>query len=405
MKNLKLFICAASALLVISSCSKKDEAIPTEPKVEMAKAYYFTGNVVDGATGLSGVDVTVNGEKKATTDPKGIYVIALDKNQPCTLSFAKNGYVTQTVIRDMTSLQEQQSMVVNIAMTQMTPPVKSTGEAQTVSNTTVVGNTTLAADINLPKGAVAKGVDIYVTPYAPATDHGVTSLFGLDLQPSALTVTGAKVFIEGTLPGGISYNNLKVVNESASKGNDPVLTYDANTNKYTMSISTFGNYVINTEIPVQYDSPVTSTAIFESKAVDQACGANQPVEYTQIVKERTGYVYVKPVVELVKQAFPELSSADQATIANSITAKMISTLGSDEGVKTMDINKGVVTIAPNTMYQYQSNAVDRIITYNFSFKNRSGLTVAIPVKVKQAMGVVSKVIATSCNDHSGGGTN
>lgn len=405
MKCSKIFICLLLGIAVASCCKKNEPEIPTEPKVEIATAYYFTGIVHEGNNHIAGVDVLLNGVKKATTDKNGAYIFSVETKGSYDLTFQKNGYVPQSLTRDNSGLADQQSTVVNVRLTPMAQAVVATGDNQAINSTLPASGINVTVGLDLPKGAVAKGTNVYLTPYAPSANGTIPSLLAVDIQPSSLQFTNATLKIKGTLPAGINYSKLIVSDISAkSKAVTMSPVYDPVTNQYSIGINSFGNYVVKTNIPVIISQPETSTTVFQNFSNDAACGANDPIDITLTVTERSGFEYVTPVLNLVKNAFPALSESDQITIAKSIASKVESLLG-PAGIETYKVDKGTVKVYPNTIMQYKAYAVDRYITADFEFLDSQQKSVVVSVKVKQATGVSSTITAISCENHSGGGTN
>lgn len=405
MKCVKVLLCFLVATMVVS-CSKKDEpVVPTDPKVEIATAYYFTGFVHEGDIHLAGVDVLLNGVKKATTDKDGAYAFSVENKGAYDISFQKTGYIPQTLTRDNSTIADQQSVVVNVRMAKTASPVVATGDAQAVTSKTTASGVELSVALDLPKGAIAKGTSMTLTPYTPTANGSTPSLLGVDIQPKGQQFTSATLKLKGSLPAGISYSKLVVSDlSSKSKAVTAQPVYNAATNEYSIGINSFGNYVVNSNVPVTISQPETGTKLFESFAKADACGSNQMIEVALVVNERSGYEYDRPISELVKTAFPALSQLDQSIIVKSLTSKVEGLLG-PTGIETMQVNKGTVKVYPNTILQYQSYPIDRYITASFEFLDAQKNTVVIPVKVKQAVGTFPKITAVSCENHSGGGSN
>lgn len=405
MKCVKVLLCFLVATMVIS-CSKKDEpVVPTDPKVEIATAYYFTGVVHEGDTHLASVDVLLNGVKKATTDKDGAYAFSVENKGAFDITFQKTGYIPQTLTRDNSSIADQQSVIVNVRMTKTAAAVVATGDVQVVTSKTLASGVELSVGLDLPKGAVSKGTSMSLTPYTPTANGATPTLIGVDIQPKGQQFTSATLKLKGSCPAGISYSKL-IVTDLSSKSKAVVTQpiYNPATNEYSIVINSFGNYLVNADVPVTISQPETGTQLFQSFAKADACGSNQMIEIPLVVTERSGYVYDKPISELVKTAFPTLTLLDQNTIAKSLTSKVEGLLG-PTGIETFEVNKGTVKVYPNTILQYQSYPVDRYITASFEFLDAQKNTVVIPVKVKQAVGTSPKITAVSCENHSGGGSN
>ncbi|MGL5786340.1 MAG: hypothetical protein ACRCX4_05965 [Bacteroidales bacterium] len=405
MRSFKLFMFGFLFLATVSSCCKKDEpVVPVEPSVEIPVAYYFAGEVKEGTTPLTGVDVLVNGNKAATTDAKGQYTASVESKAVYSIEFRKDGYISQSVTRDASTMADNQTTIISPKLFKLPAAIIATGEEQKLSTGAPTASSPVQLDITIPKGAAAAGTKIYVTSYAPVANGTMPSLIGLYLHPFNISFAATPVFIKSSLPKGYSYGSIIAANIAPTKNLvDSKPEFNPATNTYALTINSFSNYTLDADVKVTYGTPVVSTKIFENIVVNDACGANQPIKYTQTVSERTGYVYTTPVETLVATALPALSAADKATITASLKAKVTGMLG-DEGVRTVKVSKGVATIAPNTLYNYVSYAVDRTIRADFEIVDPSGNAVVIPVEVKQATGVSSSVKALSCSDHSGGGS-
>lgn len=315
--NLFLFGMLGLTTLGVSSCCKEDPIAVQVVDPAQEVEYYVKGQVVSSVdeTPLSGVKVTLGGQT-VTTDAQGSYQLTLSEAKNYTVSFTKDGYVTQTAEANLTGAANRAVMTANVRMYAVSDNevTVETDKAVVVTNDKNGSVASSEASAEIPAAAVTEQVKVTVTPYVPTSNNSVQeeaistpvtvtgTLKNIVVNTSKDVVLNAPVKLNFKNTEGTATNYLKSVDvyrKVVTRSSDDFMkvgtaTFDPETNNYVFEVaageSLAGEYSLRVDYKRAVSGTVTGDKIYEKK-VDNSNNYDA-VQYVHNFEASTGWEYV-----------------------------------------------------------------------------------------------------------------
>jgi hypothetical protein len=391
----------AAFTLGFSSCGD-DEPTPEPENAVNDPAYQIVGHVMENASALAGVTVSVAGGETATTDASGCYQLNVTKTGDYSLSFNKDGYVrvngTATIPSDADLFA---SVVVNRLLTKQNAAVTAGAEGLTIEEPV-----THDAVLVIPPNVLTEETPISITEYADGqvSSEAPAFLISVNLEPDGLKFASS-VSLKFKNPLGteirFSEDGMKHLYKSSSGTSwtvdNTVPTYSEADVAYMVSISGFSNHTLTLPATV---STTQGTEVLGSFTIDNI-NSNSVLSTTITLPQRFGWDVDGTLADIVSSQASGLSSETVAALTSAVSDVLASTMGSAAGLTNFNIDRTLnVDGAASVAITITANV--RTSSFSFPLTRADGTSFTLTIPVKQYTGTDISYVQTGGTDHSGG---
>lgn len=422
-----LFIATLFGITACGDDDKKDEIVP-DP-METQKAYYIVGTVSDANGAVTGANVEISSDLKATTGANGEYSLTVEEPKTYTVKFSANGlesYEAEAVIAANAANRSQVTLSVTLAkaidFTEANTDNASQEEDVTIKEPTDEGKEEQAAVVTIPASAAPENTSISVVRYEePIVADNSTNAQNKEIEASVKNIA-----IQTSPADAIAQKDITIsipnFTPNESEGYfDPaamVATKEAITTRAAQEIGDIkiegNNYVITlpkgSQIAGKYAAKIKANVKADAVVTGEYNKVNGKAEVLRL--ENRDYAALENVelnVEVTNgweyTTTPEaaLEAANVSTeLANEIR-KIITANEGSEGTFTSTLHL-TTSISGNHVVFFGSKAKTQNKTYTFKIVNKGGKNDEATVVLKKYAGYTEEYTNGPISQHSGGTT-
>lgn len=422
-----LFIATMFGITACGDDDKKNEIVP-DP-METQKAYYIVGTVSDANGAVTGANVEINSDIKATTGSNGEYSLTVAEAKTYTVKFSANGldsYEAEAVIASNAANRSQVTLSVTLAkainFTEANTENASQEEDVTIKEPADEGEEELAAVVTIPAAAAPENTSISVVKYEePVVADNSTNAQDKEIEASikniAITTTPADAVAEKDFI-------ISVPNFTASESEgyfDPaamVATKEAITTRAAQEIGDVkieGNHYVITipkgsSLAGKYAAKIKANVKADAAVAGEYNKVNGKAEVLRMEnRDYDAMENVKLTVEVTNgweyTTTPEaaLEAANVSTELAKEIRKVITANEGNEGIFTSTLNL-TTSISGNHVVFFGSKAKTQNKTYTFKIVNKGGKNAEATVGLKKYVGYTEEYTNAPISQHSGGTT-
>jgi hypothetical protein len=371
----------------LSSCSKEEKKVTPPAEAVNEEVYYIVGKVLEDAVGLENVSVTTSG-LEAKTDAQGFFRLSVAKKGTYSVSFTKDGYVSETSKATIASdAGIFSSVVLSQTLTAKNPPVVVTTEGDVVQQLTI------------PAGGLTAPTEIGVTEY---TDVSVSEtsdpnsvnapLATFNFEPDGLEFAKPATLIIPNPLGTSHFSKLThlVLKDGQWKESGDA-AFDPQANVYIYELQGFSSHSFVVPSTINTASPTEE--VISKVEIDNT--GNQAV-LTQDVEVTQKYGW--------ENQGPQHAPGEPGVSA-ALTAMTSVVLGSSSGAEEINYTFPYA-VSGDTKATIEVVAESSEINISFPVIRPDGTLSPYGVSVKKYTGtriVIKLEYGSSWTDHSGGG--